>query len=162
MRITGTELTAQPMLYVTAITSMAEIPVVMGASFATLGAFLGSSGIVPVGFPLAVYHDWSADKTAVDVGFPVSAADAAKASGAVLAGNTPGGSALKTVHVGSYDDFPATYAAIEAAMKAADIPDSIRMWEVYQGEPGVTPDSELVTEIYVSVSASDVAKFPTI
>jgi effector-binding domain-containing protein len=148
------------MLYVTATAAMAEISAVMGASFATLGQFFGLSGIVPVGPPLAVYHDWSADKTAVDVGFPVSAADVTKASGAILGGTTPGGSALKTVHVGPYDDFPATYAAIAAAMKAAGIPDSTRMWEVYKNEPGTTPDAELVTEIYVSVSPSDATKFP--
>lgn len=160
MHITGTELTAQPMLYVTATAAMAEIPAVMGASFATLGQFFGTSGIVPVGPPLAVYHDWSADKTAVDVGFPVSAADAEKAAGTILGGTTPSGPALKTAHMGPYDDFPATYAAIGAALKAAGIPDSTRMWEVYINEPGTTPDSELVTEIYMTVSASDAAKFP--
>ena len=161
MQITRTELTAQPMLYVTATTSMAEIPAVMGTSFATLGQFFATSGIEPVGPPLAVYHDWTANKTAVDVGFPVSATDAAKANGNILSGTTPGGSALRTVHVGPYTDFPATYAAIDAAMKKASIPESTRMWEVYKGEPGITPDAELITEIYVSVSPSDAAKFPS-
>lgn len=160
MRITGTTTTAQPMLFVTATASMAEIPALMGTSFATLGQFFGANGITPVGPPLALYHDWSGDKTGVDVGFPVSAADAEKATDAVLRGMTPAGPALKVVHVGPYDDFPATYAALGAAMKQAGVPDSIRMWEVYQGEPGVTPDAELVTEIYTSVSAADAAKFP--
>jgi effector-binding domain-containing protein len=161
MNITSVELTAQPMVYVTATASMAEIPAVMGTAFTTLGQFLGTSGVMALGPPLAVYHDWSGDRTAVDVGFPVSADDVRKASGQVLAGMTPDGPALKVVHVGPYDDFPQTYAAIGAAMKDAGIPDSTRMWEVYLGEPGVTPDAELITEIYMQVSPADAAKFPT-
>jgi effector-binding domain-containing protein len=160
LKITSVELLAQPMVYVTATTSMAEIPALMGTAFTTLGQFLSTFGVTAVGPPMAVYHDWSDDKTAVDVGFPVSSADAQKASGEVFAGMTPGGYALKVVHVGPYDDFPATYAAIGAAMKDAAIPDSSRMWEVYLGEPGVTPAAELITEIYVQVSAEDAAKFP--
>ena len=46
-------------------------------------------------------------------------------------------------------------------MKRARVPDSKRMWEVYKGMPGVTPESELVTEIYVSVDAADAGKFPS-
>jgi effector-binding domain-containing protein len=160
VKITGVELVAQPMVYVTATVSMAEIPQFMGTAFETLGQFLGVSGVRALGAPLAVYHDWSGENSVVDVGFPVSAEDAKKASGKVLAGMTPGGHALKVVHVGPYDDFPATYAAIAAAMKAAGIPEGSRMWEVYIGEPGVTPEAELITEIYTEVSAGDAAKFP--
>lgn len=160
MKITSVQLVAQPMVYVTTTTSMADIPVFMGTAFATLGQFLGTSGVTALGPPMAVYRDWSGEKTAIDVCFPVSSADAQKASGEVLAGMTPGGHALKVVHLGSYDDFPATYAAIAAAMKAAGIPDSSRMWEVYLNEPGATPAAELITEIYLQVAAEDAAKFP--
>jgi len=160
VKITSVELVAEPMVYVTATIPMTEIPAFMGTAFATLGEFLGTSGVTALGPPLAVYHDWAGDKTAVDVGFAVSADDAKKASGTVRAGMTPGGYALKVVHVGPYDDFPATYAAIGAAMTTAGIPEGGRMWEVYLGEPGVTPDAELITEIYTEVSAADAAKFP--
>ncbi len=159
MNVARVELVAQPMIYVTATARMTEIPEYMGRAFGTLGQFFGASGVAPLGPPMAVYHDWSGDRTVIDVGFPVSKADAQKASGDVLAGMTPGGHALKVVHIGAYDDFPATYAAIFAAMKDADIPDSSRMWEVYLTEPGTTPATELVTEIYVQVSAEDAAKF---
>lgn len=160
MEIHGIRLTAEPMLYVTATATMAEIPDVMGRSFAALGEFFGKTGIVPVGSPLAVYHDWTGDKTGVDVGFPVAQADAAKAQGAILRGTTPDGHALKTVHVGPYGGLSATYAAMAEAMKAKGIPENTRMWEVYRNEPGITPDAELITEVYASVSAADASKFP--
>ena len=51
MNITSVELVAQPMIYVTATASMAEIPAVMGTAFATLGQFLGTSGVAALGPP---------------------------------------------------------------------------------------------------------------
>ncbi len=161
MRITSVQLNSQPMVYVTATTTMDEISAFMGPAFETLGQFMGTSRVTALGPPMAVYHDWSGNKTAVDLGFPVSASDAEKANGEVLAGLTPGGHALKVVHVGPYDDFPATYDAIGVAMKKAGIPEGSRMWEVYLSEPGVTPEAELITEIFVPVSAEDAAKFPS-
>ncbi|HTN62187.1 MAG TPA: GyrI-like domain-containing protein, partial [Devosia sp.] len=138
-----------------------QMPAAMGTAFATLGQFFKTSGVAPHGPPLAVYHGWSDGKTAIDIGFPVTGADAQKASGSIRSGMTPSGFALKVVHIGPYIDFPATYEAIGAAMKTAHIPDSTRMWEVYLAQPGVTPDAELVTETYMQVSATDAAKFPT-
>ena len=86
---------------------------------------------------------------------------AAKATGAIKAGATPGGRALKAVHHGPYSGFADTYAAIEAEMKDEGVPQDATMWEIYLGEPGITPDADLVTEIYFPVSATDAAKFPT-
>jgi effector-binding domain-containing protein len=160
MHITSVELTARPMLYVSETTPMTEMPALMNTAFATLGQFLKSAGVTPIGPPMAVFHAWSGDSTAVDIGFPVTAADARKASGSVLGGMSPGGFALKVVHVGPYVDFPATYAAIQTAMRDAGIADSTRMWEVYLGQPGITPDAELVTEIYMQVTSAEAAKFP--
>ena len=160
MKIIGVRLDSQPMVFVTETTSMEAISAFMGPAFAKLGQFLATSGVTALGPPMAVYHDWSGEMTAVDLGFPVSATDAEKATGEVLAGMTPGGYALKIVHIGPYDDFAATYAAIGDAMKAAGVPEGSKMWEVYLSEPGVTPDAELVTEIFVAVSEQDAAKFP--
>jgi effector-binding domain-containing protein len=159
MQILATDAAAQPMLFVTTTTPMAAIPSVMGQSFDTLGQFFAKAGIKPIGPPLAVYHDWAAGQTTVDVGFPVTEASARKASGAVMRGTTPSGPALKVVHVGANDGLPATYAALDEAMNQAHVPESTRMWEVYIGEPGAVPDAELVTEIYAAVTAADAAKF---
>jgi len=94
------------------------------------------------------------------VGFPVSAADAAKATGNILAGSTPGGYAVKAIHKGPYEGLAATYAAVEAQMASAGIAQGPVSWEVYLNEPGTTPAAELVTEIYMQISAEDAAKLP--
>jgi effector-binding domain-containing protein len=160
MHITSVELSARPMLYLSKTTTRAEIPSVLNAGFAELAQFMQKLGIPPAGPRLAVYHDWSGDKMAVDIGFPVSAADAQKAESDILAGMTPDGFALKVVHVGPYADLPATYDAIGAAMSKAGIAEANRMWEVYVGEPGVTPDAELITEIYMQVTPAQAANYP--
>lgn len=160
LELTPIEVTAQPMVYVTARASMdpQEIERVMNSAFDTLGKFLGEAQVTPLGPPLAVYSNWTENQMTIDVGFPVSAADAAKARGDILSGSTPGGNALKAIHRGPYDSLADTYNAIEAQMRSEGIAQSATAWEVYLGEPGVTPDAELITEIYMQISADDAAK----
>lgn len=161
VQLTPVEVSPQPMLYVTARSSMqpAEVAQVMGRAFDTLGRFLAETGVTPLGPPMAIYSNWSEGLMTTDVGFPVAAADTARAAGEVLSGTTPAGHALKAVHHGPYDGLAATYGAIEAQMAAAGAAPSGMSWEVYLNEPGVVPDAELVTEIYMQVSAADAAKF---
>jgi len=160
VELTAVETAAQPMLYVTARSSMQpdEIRRVMDTAFATLGRFLGETQIVPLGPPVAVYSNWAGGQMTTDVGFPVAAADAARARGDVLAGTTPSGPALKAVHRGPYDGLAATYRAIEARMQGAGMAPSGKSWEIYLNEPGAVPDADLLTEIYMQVSAEDAAK----
>src|SRR5690606_11499637 len=124
-----------------------------------LGRFLAETGVTPLGPPMAIYSDWAEGMMTTNVGFPVSAADATRAAGEVLSGTTPAGHALKALHHGAYDGLAATYGAIEAQMAAAGAVSSGTSWEVYLNEPGAVPDAELITEIYMQVSAADAAKF---
>ena len=153
MEIETVEAAARPMLYVTRGSSMDpdEIAGVMGDAFGTLGAFIGKAGIAPAGPPLAVYRDWQSDGMKIDVGFPVAPGDRAKAAGEIMAGDTPAGRALKTVHRGAYAQLRDTYAKLEAHMKEAGIPMPASAWEVYVSDPDTTPEADLLTEIYMPV-----------
>jgi effector-binding domain-containing protein len=160
MELTHARGVARPMLYVTKRCSldMTEIGKEMTAAFATLGQFLAATQVRPLGPPLTVYHDWTDKQTMIDVGFPVAEADLAKANGTVLAGRTPEGDAIKTVHHGAYVKLADTYAALEDEMRKADITMGTRSWEVYLSDPETTPQDDLVTEIYMQVSAADATK----
>jgi effector-binding domain-containing protein len=162
MQLTAVELTPQPMIYVSTRSSMEPqaIQQVVGGAFEALGKFLGEAQVIPLGPPLAIYSNWSEGQITTHVGFPVSAADAAKATGSILAGSTPGGHALKAVHKGSYEGMAATYAAIEAQMASTGIAQGTVSWEVYVGDPETTAAAELITEIYMQISAEDAAKLP--
>ncbi len=162
MHLTAVELTPQPMIYVSTRSSMESqaIQQVVGDAFTVLGRFLGEAQVTPLGPPMAIYSNWSEGQITTDVGFPVSAADAAKATGNILAGSTPGGYAVKALHKGSYEGMAATYAAIEAQMASAGIAQGTVSWEVYVGDPETTPAAELITEIYMQISAEDAARLP--
>jgi effector-binding domain-containing protein len=150
----------QPMVYVTTRTSMQphDIRAAMEKSFAILGRFLRRADAMPLAPPLAVYRDWNGRLVTVDVGFPVSEADAAKAKGTVKAGHTPAGPAIKTVHWGSYDKLKDTYDELAKAMNAQGYAAGDATWEVYFGEPGKTPDKDLITEIYMQLAEPEAAR----
>lgn len=145
---------AQPMVHVTRSASMdpAEIMGVMGEAYATLGRFLAQNSVTPVGAPLAVYRDWNGATMEIDVAFPVSPADAAKAGGDVLAGETPAGRALKAAHRGAYARLRDTYEAMEAELADAGLKAEGTAWEVYLNDPAQTPEDDLVTEVYMLLS----------
>jgi effector-binding domain-containing protein len=151
---------AQPMIYVTTRSTMLprEIASAMERSFAILGRFMVEAGVVPLAPPLAIYRDWQGQKITIDLGFPVTEADAAKAKGEVLSGKTPAGPAIKTVHRGSYDKLKDTYAQLEKAMQAEGYRGGEISWEVYFGEPGKTPEQDLITEIYMQLAEPAVAR----
>lgn len=162
MTLTHVEIAPQTMIYFStrALMEPEKIGQLMTSAFEALGKFMGEARVIPLGPPLTVYRDWAGGMMTMEVGFPVSDTDAAKARGDIKAGKTPGGHALKAIHRGSYDKLRETYDAIEAEMKAAGMQQGTLMWEVYFGEPGKTPEAELVTEIYTQVSAEDAAKLP--
>lgn len=144
---------AEPMIYVRYRVGMdsAEIGEKMGEAFQTLGRFIGEHAIGVAGPPLAIYHDYAKDGMTMDVGFPVAAASLGKADGAVKAGQTPSGTALKFRHQGPYDNLRATYDAIGAQFASEGRPMSPLCWEVYINDPDVTADEDLVTEIFMQV-----------
>jgi effector-binding domain-containing protein len=153
MKIETITAESRPMLYVTRPAAMEpkDIAKVMGEAFGAMGAFLGKSGVKPVGPPLAVYHDWDAGsgKMKVDLGFPVAATDTPKATGEIHAGKTPSGKALKTVHRGPYPKLQETYSELEGHLLRAGIPMPSTAWEVYVSDPDKTLPDELLTEVYM-------------
>lgn len=144
---------AQPMIYVRYQVGMDSdaIGEKMGEAFQALGDFIGENGIEVAGPPIAVYHDYTETGMTLDVGFPVAAATLGKATGTIKAGETPSGKAMKFVHQGSYDGLRATYDEIGKHFTQAGIPMSPVCWEVYLNDPDATPETELITEIFMAV-----------
>lgn len=155
MKVETVKLQPQPMLYLTRRSTMdpATIGQTMGEMFAAMGGFIGERHPPVSGPPMAIYRDHAADGMTIDLGFPVAGAGTAMAGGEVKAGTTPGGTALKVVHRGPYDRLRDTYGELEAHFAKEGIPMPARSWEVYLNEPGVVPDADLLTEIYMPVAA---------
>jgi effector-binding domain-containing protein len=79
-------------------------------------------------------------------------------SGGVALDTIPESTALRFVHHGPYRDLPATYERIEAWLRerggirtAADWARYSPMWEEYVTDPETTPESALITRIYLTL-----------
>ena len=126
-------------------TTIAEISTRMGAAFGTVFAFFGKHGIEPLGPPMAYYvmGEGSFDvRVGCEVRHPI------RAEGAMEPFDILATATLSTVHVGSYDDLPGAYAALEARAGELGLKlDPGHMWEEYLTGPEVPPDQQR-TEIH--------------
>ncbi|MDP3801668.1 GyrI-like domain-containing protein [Brevundimonas sp.] len=154
MHIETVEWEPQPMLHVTRSSGMipGEISEVMGEAFETLGAFFARAGVAPAGPPLAVYRNRDGANMKIDIGFPVTASDAARAEGDVKSALTPSGRALTTVYSGPYEGLKTAYGELEDHLRTAGLPMPSLSWEVYLDDPFTTPPEDLKTRICMPVS----------
>jgi len=129
----------------------------IGKAFGSLYAAVGQAGLVPSGAPRAIYTAWSSDEVRFTVAVPVNHKPATPLTGnGVSIAELPAGKALRFVHLGPYRDIRATYDQIEAWLRergavrtAADWARYCPMWEEYMNDPSTTPESELVTHIFL-------------
>lgn len=147
IRIEAVTVEARPMLYVSQRIPMepATVAKAVDHAMAVLGPFLKETAIVPDGPPLALYRDYHEGTVTLDVGFPVPESGAGKATGEIMAGQTPSGPAYKAVHRGPYDTLVETYEALE---DSGTLRPPLLSWEVYVNDPADTAPRDLVTEIY--------------
>jgi effector-binding domain-containing protein len=106
------------------------------------------------GAPLAITISHSADGDWVfDAAMPLAerpAKDIAEADGVKVA-DTYAGRAIKLTHKGPYNTVNETYDRLHAFAKAQGLTEKPVAWEEYVGDPTETPDSELLTNVYIAV-----------
>jgi effector-binding domain-containing protein len=142
---------SRPMVYVTRTASKdpADISEKMGEAFQILGDFLARNGVQPLGPPLTIYTEVSDNGMTMNIGVPVPPPALANATGELRGGVTPPGRAFKLVHRGPYDGLRATYDAMRAYFRDHDLAAPGLAWEVYVNDPSITPEEDLITEIYM-------------
>ena len=131
----------------------------VGGAFEKIDAFVKANGIATCGAPRVVYTEWGPTGVQFTAAVPVrdiprGVVDTADVSIASI----PECSALRFVHRGPYRDIRHTYDQIEAWLRArggirtaADWARYSPMWEEYLNDPATTPESELVTRIYLTL-----------
>ena len=145
-----TELAAQSIVGIRTTTRMVNISAVMGELFGELTDFLGESGQVPIGMPLAIYHSMESGEVDLECAMPV--ATHMEGRGRVTAGELPAGKAAVTTHMGPYQELSQTWDALTAWMGEQDLQPRSSPWEVYVNDPGAEPDqSKWRTDIFFPV-----------
>lgn len=129
----------------------------MSAAFEALYAAVGKAGITPSGRPRAIYTAWGPNEVRFTVAVPIDRAPTVVPDGIEVAA-MPERVALRFVHQGPYRELRATYGRIEAWLRERggiktpeDWARYAPMWEEYMNDPTTTPESDLVTRIYLSI-----------
>jgi effector-binding domain-containing protein len=143
------ELSAQPIAVVSE-TSAVDVPAISKAyadGYAEIGKFMKKNSLKQSGAPLGINGEMSATSYAFDAAVPIDRANVA-GSGRVKVTQSYAGKALKTVHVGPYDDLGAAYAKFGAYLAAHAYTPKSASFSWYVDDPAKTPATALRTEIY--------------
>ncbi|MEM5776634.1 MAG: GyrI-like domain-containing protein, partial [Anaerolineaceae bacterium] len=142
------EIKDQPAMSVLAVRTrcaVAELPRVLGETYAKIEAYLVEVGGQPVYAPFVVYYTMDMDALDIDAGIPV--AGGVSGTGEIQAHEWPGGRVLSSVYTGAYEGMPEAYAQIDAWADAHGVRRQGIVYEFYHNDPAITPPGQLVTEI---------------
>lgn len=137
-----------------------EIAAAMGPGFGMLMGFVQQHGLTFAGPPRAIYTESCPAGTSFTLAAPIAALPAMEVPpGPVTLGKLPAAKAMRFVHRGAYRDLLATYDRIakflveKGCMRdEMDWGKYMPMWEEYVNDPVTTPESELVTFIYLPLA----------
>ena len=133
-----------PALAVFEVSSIQDLPMVVGAAFPTVSGHLSSLGEVPSGPPFVGYLSEGPDFQ-VMIGYPT--ARELPGSGPVVASTIPAGRRVVTMHVGPYQQLGEVYAELlKWVAEQGERPGGL-VFEFYLNEPETTPPPELQTKI---------------
>lgn len=142
----------QPTLGFRQVVRMDDLPALFGRVIPRAAAMLERVHARPAGPPYARYRGRMGDGVDVEVGFPVvePVRDPAGPGGLPGTEDADGGVAVadalpearvvETVHVGSYETLPDTYARLESWMTEHDLRSVDQSWELYEAGPESDPD----------------------
>lgn len=154
--ITTHDLPAQPIVSIRGRFRPVELPGFIGSAFDTLFGRLGRTGIEPAGPPFVIYHHFGAEDIDAEVCVPVGAVQ--PQTGGMVSRVVPATTVARTLHVGSYDELEAAYAAVSAWVERHARTLAGPMQERYLNGPGDdTTPSEYRTEIEQPIVPLDVA-----
>lgn len=168
------EVEPMPILYVVSEVGSggADITASLASAYQEVIAFMSEHGIDRLGQPMTITRIGDGGRYEVEAAIPVrwsgtgptgtgaSADPSARAAdepptdvgpgaaGRVQFGHSPGGRAVRVVHLGSYERMGPSYEKLAAWMAAHGLGEGRISWEQYISDPGETPEDELVTHIF--------------
>ena len=132
--------------------------VISGALGRLYGA-INRAGLTPTAPPRVIYTEVGPDEMRFTVAAPVDRSSAAPMGQGISIAMLPERPALRFVHRGPYAELERTYAQIESWLRErggmkthADWARYSPMWEEYLNDPTTTPESELLTHIFLPLN----------
>lgn len=126
----------------------------MASGFGEVFTFNQENAITPLSMPSSIYMEMpSGDKMAFRAAVFVSAEDAAKAGGNVMAGTIAAGDAIAATHVGPYASLNQSHKAVWDYAETHSLQKAMPVWEIYVDDPTTKAEADIRTEIYRAISA---------
>lgn len=135
----------QPAVAVRVITSLEEMPEVVGRSYQQVFGQLAAAGVQPAGMPFICYH--TMDMAALDIEIGVAVERPVAGEAPVGATTIAGGRRGVAVHHGPYEQLAEAYHGLTEWLTAQGEKPSGLTYEYYANAPDEVPASELETRI---------------
>ena len=138
---------AQPVLAIRTITSMENLPAVIGDSYAKIANYLTELGEQPGYAPYAAYYNVDIHDLDVELGFPVSRPLPEKNE--IKAGQIPQSQIVSCLYKGAYSEMEAPYMEIMNWIEDHGHEPTGVYYEYYYNSPADVPENELLTRIVI-------------
>jgi uncharacterized protein YndB with AHSA1/START domain len=126
------------------------IAAALASAYGRLATFISRNRLTQSGPPLAITNSWSDASWAWEACIPIDRMPRrSPATGeAVQVRLSYAGPALHVRHVGPYSGLEDTWSRLEAYVTVRQVEVGGHPWETFVSDPGSTPESELVTDIF--------------
>jgi len=128
-----------------------EIGDAMGKAFQAVWEFMQSSGVEGTGKVMAVYHTYDPETMTFRAGFSVKTDAADKIQPPIGFDTTPSGQVVYFQHKGAYEKLRDSYIEMETFLQNEGLKMAAPAWEIYLNDPFVTPEEELLTDVFVAL-----------
>ncbi|WP_319469652.1 GyrI-like domain-containing protein [uncultured Trichococcus sp.] len=135
----------QPTLIMKAVTSVGELPKILGKAFMEIVTHIMELGEQPVGPAFVGYFNMDMERLELEIGFPVSKELSGK--GDIEASHIPAGKQVTCMYKGPYMEMPPVYEEIQKWIKDNGYKPLGPVYEHYYNSPEEVPESELLTKI---------------
>ena len=144
------DLTAAPLLIVNESVPPAGIGKAYADAFGQIGKFMAKNKLHQTGAPLGIEGVMTAGNYTFDAALPVDRSDVAGSEG-IRAAQSYAGKALKTIHVGAYENLPLTQEKLRAYLAAHGYVQKGPLIFWYVDDPSTVLIEKVRTEIYAPI-----------
>lgn len=139
------ETAAQPVLSQRHVTSVDQLPLVIGKAYEAIFGHLYQLGEQPADMPFVAYYNMDMSALEVEIGVPV--ARMLEGSAAIKSGEIPAGKKVAGMYQGPYAGMTEIYDALNQWMAERAIEPTGVVYEFYYNSPEEVSESELLTKV---------------